>query len=200
MNSPDDDRRVRKTKKALRQGLVTLLAKKNLKDISVRELTDAVDLHRGTFYVHYRDIYELYDKMWQEMIDDILDIFRQHPVEKLPGGLSPLFRAIMEYAWENRDICQMFFGPNVDQALVRELTHIVERKFQEDWPALFPGLDISQGGYLCIYVVGGCMGMLRRWVDTGMAEPPQQMAALLDQVTAAAVKSFTGGKGRPALA
>ena len=66
MNSPADDRRVRKTKKALRQGLVSLLEKKNLKDVTVRELTDAVDLHRGTFYVHYRDIYELYDRMWQE--------------------------------------------------------------------------------------------------------------------------------------
>ena len=76
MNNTGDDRRVRKTKKALRQGLVALLAQKNLKDISVRELTDAVDLHRGTFYVHYRDIYELYDRMWQERIEEIREIFR----------------------------------------------------------------------------------------------------------------------------
>ena len=49
MNNGADDRRVRKTKKALRQGLVSLLEKKKLKDITVRELTDTVDLHRGTF-------------------------------------------------------------------------------------------------------------------------------------------------------
>ena len=77
MNNGADDRRVRKTKKALRQGLVSLLEKKKLKDITVRELTDTVDLHRGTFYVHYRDIYELYEKMWQEAIQEIPDIFRQ---------------------------------------------------------------------------------------------------------------------------
>ena len=86
MNSPADDRRVRKTKKALRQGLVQLLQEKKLKDITVRELTDAVDLHRGTFYVHYRDIYDLYDKMWQEANQAIRDIFRQYPPEELPGG------------------------------------------------------------------------------------------------------------------
>ena len=62
MNNGADDRRVRKTKKALRQGLVSLLEKKKLKDITVRELTDTVDLHRGTFYVHYRDIYELRER------------------------------------------------------------------------------------------------------------------------------------------
>ena len=86
MNNGADDRRVRKTKKALRQGLVSLLEKKKLKDITVRELTDTVDLHRGTFYVHYRDIYELYEKMWQEAIQEIRDIFRQYPPEELPGG------------------------------------------------------------------------------------------------------------------
>ena len=89
MNSPADDRRVRKTKKALRQGLVSLLEKKKLKDITVRELTDTVDLHRGTFYVHYRDIYELYEKMWQEAIQEIRDIFRQYPPEEPGLGQEP---------------------------------------------------------------------------------------------------------------
>ena len=186
MNSPTDDRRVRKTKKALRQGLIKLLTQKSLKDISVRELTDEVDLHRGTFYVHYRDIYDLYDKMWQEADQEIRDIFRQYPPEELPGGPAPLFRAIMEYAWENRDLCQMFFGPNVDHSLVQELTSIAEEKCAEDWPVLYPNANTPYSNYLQIYVVGGCMGILQRWVDTGMREPPKHMAALLEGITNAA--------------
>ena len=183
MNGPADDRRVRKTKKALRQGLVTLLERKNLKDITVRELTDEVDLHRGTFYVHYRDIYELYDKMWQEAIQEIREIFRQYPAEELTGGPMPLFRAIMEYAWENRDLCQMFFGPNVDQALVRELTLILEEKCRQDWPVLYPGAALIHKDYFPVYVVGGCMGILQRWVSSGMKEAPQEMALLVESTT-----------------
>lgn len=193
MNSPADDRRVRKTKKALRQGLVSLLEKKNLKDVTVRELTDAVDLHRGTFYVHYRDIYELYDRMWQEAIEEIREIFRQYPPEELTGGPMPLFRAIMEYAWENRDLCQMFFGPNVDQALVRELTRILEEKCAQDWPILYPNAPSGRGGYLPVYTVCGCMGAVRRWVDTGMQESPKEMARLLEQITNAAVTTGSAG-------
>lgn len=197
MNNAADDRRVRKTKKALRQGLVTLLEKKKLKDITVRELTDQVDLHRGTFYVHYRDIYELYDKMWQEAIQEIQEIFQQYPPEELPEGPAPLFRAIMEYAWENRDLCQMFFGPNVDQSLVRELSSIVEEKFTEDWPVLYPDAALPGNNYLPIYVVAGCMGTLRRWVSTGMKESPRQMAALLDRITTGTVsRTAEQGPGR----
>lgn len=193
MNSPADDRRVRKTKKALRQGLVALLEKKNLKDVTVRELTDAVDLHRGTFYVHYRDIYELYDKMWQEAIEEIREIFRRYPPEELTGGPMPLFRAVMEYAWENRDLCQMFFGPNVDQAMARELTRLLEEKCAQDWPVLYPGRTLGNNEYLPVYVIGGCMGVLRRWVDTGMGESPKEMALLLDRTINATVTAGSAG-------
>lgn len=182
MNSPADDRRVRKTKKALRQGLVELLQRKKLKDISVRELTDEADLHRGTFYVHYQDIYDLYDKMRQEAMEEIRDIFRQHPPEKLRTGPGPLFQAIMEYARENRDLCQMFFSPNGDQALVRELEHIVEEKCFQDWPVLFPDKDLSDSEYLRVFIVDGCMGVVRRWVDTGMTKSPLEMAKQMDQL------------------
>jgi len=181
MNNGTDDRRVRKTKKALRQGLVSLLAQKNLKDISVRELTDKADLHRGTFYVHYKDIYDLYDRTWQEMLEEVKEIFLQHPPEELRGSPGPLFQAIMEYAWDNRDLCQMFFGPNGDQALVRELGRIAEQKCIQDWPALFPHKDTPGSEYLRIFMVNGCMGVVRRWVESGMTKSPQEMAVLLDR-------------------
>ena len=63
------DRRVRKTKKQLRQGLTQLLQTKNINEISVRELSDLVDINRGTFYLHYRDIYDLLDQIEQEMFE-----------------------------------------------------------------------------------------------------------------------------------
>ena len=43
------DRRVRKTKKQLRECLTRLLKEKKVQDITVRELTDMADLNRGTF-------------------------------------------------------------------------------------------------------------------------------------------------------
>ena len=47
-----EDRRVRKTKKALRESLAELLAEKSIQYISVRELTDKADVHRSTFYAN----------------------------------------------------------------------------------------------------------------------------------------------------
>lgn len=48
-----EDRRIRKTKKALRAALVRLLSKESIAEITIKELTDEADVHRGTFYHHY---------------------------------------------------------------------------------------------------------------------------------------------------
>ena len=52
------DRRVRKTKRQLRLALMKLMADKSIKDISVRELAAIADINRGTFYIHYKDVYD----------------------------------------------------------------------------------------------------------------------------------------------
>ena len=55
MKNKTTDRRIRKTRNAIKNGLAELLLEKSIGDISVRELTEKVDLNRGTFYLHYKD-------------------------------------------------------------------------------------------------------------------------------------------------
>lgn len=53
------DRRVRKTKAQLRAGLTKLMCEKSVKEITVKELVDEIDINRSTFYLHYTDINQL---------------------------------------------------------------------------------------------------------------------------------------------
>lgn len=53
------DRRVRKTKTQLRNGLAMLMKEKSVDEITVKELVDQVDINRSTFYLHYQ-IYQGY--------------------------------------------------------------------------------------------------------------------------------------------
>lgn len=45
-----EDRRVKKTEKALAEALSKLLVDKKIQNITIRELTETADLHRSTFY------------------------------------------------------------------------------------------------------------------------------------------------------
>ena len=67
------DRRVRRTKSRLRQALAQLLLEKDLSSITVRELTELADVNRGTFYTHYKDLYDMLEQMENEMFQELED-------------------------------------------------------------------------------------------------------------------------------
>ncbi|MEF9975988.1 MAG: TetR/AcrR family transcriptional regulator, partial [Oscillospiraceae bacterium] len=65
------DRRIRKTRKLLRESLLKLMSRKKLHDITVKELCEEADVNRGTFYAHYRDVYDLFAIMEDEIFDEL---------------------------------------------------------------------------------------------------------------------------------
>ncbi|MBP3209850.1 MAG: TetR/AcrR family transcriptional regulator, partial [Oscillospiraceae bacterium] len=62
-----EDRRVRRTKKLLTQALTELMQQKQIKDITVTELTEKADMNRGTFYLYYRDVFDMVEKIEDDM-------------------------------------------------------------------------------------------------------------------------------------
>ena len=85
MNSKGEaNRSVRATRRRLCDALVSLLVQKPVRDITVRELTRLARVSRGTFYFHYRDIYELLDRLEQEQVDQ-LNLFMDALLPRLNG-------------------------------------------------------------------------------------------------------------------
>ena len=71
-----EDRRVRRTKKLLTQALTELMQQKQVKEITVTELTDLADMNRGTFYLYYKDIFDMLEHIEDNMfqaLNEILD-------------------------------------------------------------------------------------------------------------------------------
>ena len=66
-----EDRRVRRTKQLIKQSLIELMHEKPFKDITVKDITERADLNRGTFYLHYVDIYDLLSKIEDETLQAI---------------------------------------------------------------------------------------------------------------------------------
>ncbi|MDW8569185.1 TetR/AcrR family transcriptional regulator C-terminal domain-containing protein [Staphylococcus shinii] len=68
-----EDRRVRKTKNAIKQAFIKLLAEKELERITIQDITTLADINRGTFYLHYEDKYILLSDLEDEFIDDLAE-------------------------------------------------------------------------------------------------------------------------------
>ena len=104
------DRRIRKTRAQLRQGLAELLKEKSIKEITVKELVEKVDINRSTFYLHYTDIYDMMEKIENELTGEIEDLIHTHPVSPFNEDSFPFIEDIFSILAENRDICAALLG------------------------------------------------------------------------------------------
>lgn len=64
----NEDKRIQKTKRNLKNVLIELLMEKPFEQITVKEICERSSTSRITFYTHYADKYELLDSIFQEYL------------------------------------------------------------------------------------------------------------------------------------
>ena len=77
MEEKKPDRRVLKTKKAIRNALAQLLAEKELEEITVKEVADTADINRKTFYNYYAGVHQVIDEIENEIISTFDQAIRE---------------------------------------------------------------------------------------------------------------------------
>lgn len=181
------DRRVRKTKSQLKKALNTLMEQKSIRDISVKELTALADVNRGTFYLHYKDIFDMVDSIEQEMFDEFNSILNDRPAEDATRPLSILVD-VFNFLADNSQMCIALLGPNGDIAFSNRLKNLVRKRCLNDWMSYYSQTNAQTFEYYYTFIVAGCASLFMKWLDNGMKETPEQMASLAGQIILYGVK------------
>ena len=177
MEQSSTDRRVRKTKKQLRLALMELLAEKSAKSISVRELAERADINRGTFYIHYRDVGDLLQRLEDEMADRLTALCKEHKPEDSTGEQFPFLRDLYRFILDNADLCRVLLGPNGDIAYTNRICCILRLN------------------HFCSFIVSGNLNLALSWLRDGGQESPDEMARLAGSIIMGGVSAL----GAPSL-
>ena len=66
------DLREKKTKRNIRNAFIEVRCQKALERITIKELAEKAEISKATFYLHYKDIYDLSDALQKEVIQNVL--------------------------------------------------------------------------------------------------------------------------------
>ena len=172
------DRRVRKTRSQLRAGLARLMQEKSIKEITVKELVEEVDINRSTFYLHYTDIYQMLECIEGELMDEITTAIQSLPADPINDGGSFSFITDMFYFLsENQDICNALLGPNGDMAFVAKIERLIAETILERLSDRFPK-EIKDISYAYAFCLTGCVGMVKAWLSSEQQDTPEHMAKI----------------------
>lgn len=111
MNKQKEDLRVKKTKQSIRYAFLELCKKKSVSKMTVTELSNLAMINKGTFYLHYQDIFALYLEIMKETFLELFDkvddfsLFFSEPEEFIRRWYTALLGVAFSQTFP-------FFNPN----------------------------------------------------------------------------------------
>lgn len=171
------DRRVKRTKKALRDALFELLDDKTINQITVTELTTLADVNRATFYFYYKDLNDMLRQIQEEAFNFFRDELGKSTTDVTTvEGLTEYIKKYLNCCKEHETICRFILNNEANAQLnirIQEfmIDNIPDTKeiFAEDDPAR----------YSTNFAVVAVMGILVDWMNEGMKCPVHNLAEYL---------------------
>lgn len=102
--SDQPDRRTLKTQRQLKKVFVKLLHDNPIDKITVAELTRESDIGRGTFYIHFKDVYDLYDSVVADTVNQLTGIFEKYYPRDENNDFTPIATNIVAYFVDHQQL------------------------------------------------------------------------------------------------
>ena len=174
-----EDRRVKRTKRVLRECLFSLLEEKSIDDITVKELTEAADVNRSTFYFYYNDI----NDMMMQIQNEIFEVFEESVMSKEGKFITTedfrdyILRFLL-FCKEYEKICKFVISNDPNNFLSKKIKKALLTKIP-DSAKVFPENEPKR--YLTCFGLSAMWETVIQWMYDGMKVEPEKMAQFLSQ-------------------
>lgn len=167
-----EDRRVRKSKRAIKQAFIQLLKENNLDRITIQQISDLADVNRGTFYLNYEDKYALLDEMENEQIEKIkgfvdirkMDLSTKTSDRFIEDFENKIIKNVITHIEHNIEFYQVILNLERKSQIEEQLADIVRSNIKHLIGNKDNVFGIPENYYLS-YVVGSMMSMIKYWVS-----------------------------------
>ncbi|WP_026583136.1 TetR/AcrR family transcriptional regulator [Bacillus sp. J33] len=183
-NNSDIDRRITKSKQALRAALLSLMQSKEFKKITITDIVQAANLNRGTFYKHYEYKEDILDEIIDDVISDLIASYREpyqntevFEVKSLTSSAIKIF----EHISNNREFYTLILKSNTLSGLQQKLCNVLKGLTLEDLKGDLPNPKINRELQVSFYV-HALFGMITEWINEGFKYSSDYMAEQLLEI------------------
>lgn len=167
MNQINNKRR-RESQERIEKAFIQSIQTKEINQTSVTEICSIAKVNRTTFYANYIDIYDLAYKIKEKMINDFFDIY-QEEIETKQHSYN--FLKLFYHIKENPIFYKTYFKLSFD------IEAWDEKYINPEMLKFFGTTDNSD--YHITFFKAGLNAILRKWLDGGCKESPEEIETIL---------------------
>lgn len=174
MAQQHENRRIRMTKRLLKDALLELMQEHDLINISVTAICETADVHRSTFYNYYTNPADLFREIEQEFLDRVpvppqsLDVNNQ---KELLAATTKFFDYIQDNKITIRTLFRRSAGNDFTERLVEYLCN--------GYVPVGETADEVTSRFTQLYIANGTVGMMREWVNEDFPVSNEKIADMM---------------------
>ncbi len=166
-----ENRRIRMTKRLMKDAMLELLEKHELACISVTAICNTADVHRSTFYKYYSDPADLLREIERDFLDRIPSppaILNEQNKEQLLSSATDFF----EFVKENERAFRILFRESSGNSFFSRMVEFL----CSGYVPVQSGEDKVSARFISLYIAYGAVGLMREWVESGFPFSSQEIA------------------------
>ena len=174
MTQHHENRRVRMTKRLMKDALLELMEHQDLVKVSVTAICEKADVHRSTFYKYYTDPADLLREIEQDFLDRIPTppmVLDQQNQKSLLSAASEFF----DFIKENKKTVRILFSGSCVSSFSARLVEFL----CDGYVPVGDETDELSSHFIQVYIANGTVGMMREWVRTDFGISSQDLAEMM---------------------
>lgn len=184
-SKPQTDPRIRRTRQLIKDAFVDMLQEMEIEKMSISGIAQRATISRVTFYLHYRDIPDMLDKMADEMIEDLQRAMNSNPARPNSPEENDWLKLVgmLEHIAENAPFYKVTLGSRrthiFTEQLLKMLTALITAKFENKETGSSNNRTAIQKDIAIWHGSSALIGTIVGWLRNDMPYTPSFLAKQL---------------------
>ena len=189
------DRRVIRTKKAIRNAFAQLLSVKNLEDITVKDIAELADINRKTFYSYYSGVHMIVEETENEIVETFEAAIRDLPPDKLVKEPYLLFSRLSDIINADMDFYEPLMKADRSSNLLTKVSGMLKQKVRESYAA-FSRIGEETFNIMVDFTFSGLFSVYQSWFNSQRRQSIEEISQTLSTLCFEGINGLKKEQGK----
>ena len=169
------DRRVVKTRKAIRNAFAELLSEKDIDEITIKDISDAADINRKTFYNYYSGVYQLIDEIEDEIVLAFESVLKDVYFKRDMGNPYRIFENLTAIINSDIDFYGYLMKMDSNANLISKIISALKNKLKSSFSSQIE-IEEQKIDLIANYVVSGMLAIYQNWFNSDRSQSIEELS------------------------
>jgi AcrR family transcriptional regulator len=189
------DRRVQRTRKMLRDAMMSLIMEDGYDAISIQDITEKANLGRATFYLHFKDKDELLLDVMEQFIADFMQQVPQISEAQWRLDDTKAIIKLFDFAADHYDLYRILIigsggitaATQLRSSVAANISDFIQQEIDEQGAE-----PVIPADFIANHFAGSLLSTIYWWLDSDLNYTAEEMAEMFQKVNLLDRKALMG--------